>query len=159
MSIVSAKDLEFEQNLTNALGNSPHAQELKSIIMMAKKGQITDEAIDEYRKMKERELEEYRSILSEVNPSYAFEQPPVTYAFNPSKITPECIENDGVFESGQRVSVEGIDRPESGRLHDAQHSRNENVISVNEEFAVLPTERNNEIVGSIRLEVVSGFSG
>jgi len=119
MSIVSAKDLQFQENLTHLMGNSAHAQELKQILLMAKKGQITDEAIRQYKEQKEAELEEYRKIFTEVNPSYAFdylkETPfcPTASGIAPfipvAKMTEECIEDQPsnvlISESGERGNV------------------------------------------------------
>jgi len=103
MSIVSAKDLQFKDNLSHMLGNSPHAQELKQILLMAKKGQITDETIRAYKEQKEAELEEYRKIFTEVNPSYAFDYPKETSPL--IQIQAECIDNVFVSNSGERGNV------------------------------------------------------
>jgi hypothetical protein len=109
MSIVSAKDLQFQENLTHLMGNSAHAQELKQILLMAKKGQITDEAIRQYKEQKEAELEEYRKIFTEVNPSYAFDYLKETPFIPVAKMTEECIEDQPsnvlISESGERGNV------------------------------------------------------
>ena len=96
MSITSAKDIQYTENLSHLLGNSAHAQEIKQILLMAKKGQINEDAIRAYKEQKEAELEEYRKIFTEVNPSYAFDyQKETTFVAveQPPKMPEECIED------------------------------------------------------------------
>lgn len=76
--MLSLKEKQVMEALDKMFGNRESAQDIKQAIYLAQTGKMTDEAIEQYKKRKEEDLEALRKQFTELNPSYAFDYPKET---------------------------------------------------------------------------------
>jgi len=66
-SITTSREMKIVENINRILGNSPQSQEIKSIVLKAALGQMTEEDKIKYWEEKQRDLEEIKERMPVVN--------------------------------------------------------------------------------------------
>jgi hypothetical protein len=66
-TITTSREMKIVENINRILGNSPQAQEIKSIVLKAALGQMTEEDKIKYWEEKQRDLEEIKERMPVAN--------------------------------------------------------------------------------------------
>jgi hypothetical protein len=104
--IYSAREERIKKHLDRVFGNSPQAAELKSIALKAQLDKLTDDDARKYWEEKQRDLEEIKRLMPEVN-ELALPQPSITITNQPLLSNtilgepPQYIVNGTITVSGQ----------------------------------------------------------
>ena len=94
--LYSTRDARIKQNLDRVFGDSPQAQELKSIALKAQTEGLTDEDIERYWKDKELEIQELKERMPEIG-DLAMPTESITYY---GKMASNLIVNGTITVSG-----------------------------------------------------------
>ena len=87
----SLKEQLLKDRLDKMFGNRESAKDIKYAIYLAEMGKINEEQIQRYKEQKERELEEIRSLLPDLNPTYAYDYPTETPFISPDNVEKENV--------------------------------------------------------------------
>lgn len=102
---MSLREKMIREELDKTFGDRETAKEIKEALLLSKLGQLTDEKIEEYRKRKEKDLEELRKQFNELNPSYAFEVQHTEMSSKPIDDDP-----NNVIEMTEKISNGNIEQ-------------------------------------------------
>lgn len=137
MELLDSSLIRYEEELKRAFGNRESSREIRNALLLAKQGKITDELIEKYKEQKERERAEYSAILTEVNPSYAFQVGDL------GELTKSNSNiNDVIPESTDSGNA-------AGEYGNTECGGNENVISLNSKQPMHSTQRGYEITRDV----------
>lgn len=126
-------DQRLRDELDKQFGTHESVRELKQAIYLSRKGQITDEVVEQYKKHKEHEMELYRRVMTEVNPDYAF------------KVGEDLATISGDNAKEDVTGSECIDVT----IRDSDDGRNENVAPEHQVQPVHATQRRYEITRDV----------
>ncbi len=139
------RDAKIREELDRQFGTHPSTREIKHAIFLARKGAITEEVIEQYKRQKEEEVERFREVMPEANPEWAFKTGQELLAWEKSQ---ESL-NEQFSESTSAT----------GKCECSEHRRNEDAVSVDQIEPMYSTEREYEEQGDVRHQKLSGLSG